>query len=131
MCLHATVSVRVAMMSLPAPLAIKGSARNQQDVRLTSRSPPITGQSIGASLLLADSLASLGAKDTKEKEKTNDGLTKKSKFVPCQALCGEQFPRRLVGIYSFPKHKYTHTLYKHKHCYRWSTRCRLHCRARQ
>ncbi len=108
------------MTSLPAPLAIKGSARNQQDVRLTSRSLiragharnrpiPITGRSIGASLLLADSLASLGAKDTKEKEKTNDGLTKKSTFVPCQALCGEQFPWKLVGIYSFPKHKYTHT----------------------
>ncbi len=43
MCLHATVistvSVRVAVTSLPAPLAIKGSAWNQQDVRLTGRSP--------------------------------------------------------------------------------------------
>ncbi len=58
-CLHATVSV--AVTSLPAPLAIKGSARNRQDVRLTGRSPiqaghvknrpiPITGRSIGASL---------------------------------------------------------------------------------
>ncbi len=58
-----TVSVRVAVTSLPALLAIKGSARNQQDVRLTGRSPiqagharnrpiPITGRSIGTSLIL-------------------------------------------------------------------------------
>ncbi len=51
----------MAVTSLPAPLAIKGSARNRQDVRLTGRSPiqagharnrpiPITGRSIGASL---------------------------------------------------------------------------------
>ncbi len=39
-----TVSVRVDVMSLPAPLAIIGSARNRQDVRLTDRS-------IGASLV--------------------------------------------------------------------------------
>ncbi len=56
------VSVRVALTSLPAPLAIKRSAQNRQDVRLTGRSPiraghvrnrpiPITGQSIGASLM--------------------------------------------------------------------------------
>ncbi len=42
-CLHATVistvSVRVAVTSLPAPLAIKRSAQNRQDVRLTGRSP--------------------------------------------------------------------------------------------
>ncbi len=62
-CLHATVGVRVAVTSLPASLAIKGSAQNLQDVRLTGRSPiraghaknrpiPITGRSIGASLLV-------------------------------------------------------------------------------
>ncbi len=56
-----TVSVRVAVMSLPAPLAIKGSARNRQDMRLTGQSLiqaghaknmqiPITGRSISASL---------------------------------------------------------------------------------
>ncbi len=56
-----TVCVRVAVTSLPAPLAIKRSAQNRQDVRLTGRSPiraghawnrpiPITGRSIGASL---------------------------------------------------------------------------------
>ncbi len=50
-----TVSVRVAVTSLPAPLAIKGSARNRQDVRLTdshvrNQPIPITGRSIGASL---------------------------------------------------------------------------------
>ncbi len=43
MCLLATVistvSVRMAVTSLPAPLAIKGSALNRQDVRLTGRSP--------------------------------------------------------------------------------------------
>ncbi len=61
-CLHATVSVRVAVTSLPAPLAIKGSARNRQDLRLTGRLSiraghaknrliPITGRSIGASLI--------------------------------------------------------------------------------
>ncbi len=58
-CLHTTVSVRVAVTSLPAPLAIKGSARNRQDVRLTGRSPiwaghaknPFTGRSVGASLI--------------------------------------------------------------------------------
>ncbi len=42
-CLHATVistvSVRMAVMSLPAPLAIKVLARNRQDVRLTGWSP--------------------------------------------------------------------------------------------
>ncbi len=59
--LHATV--RVAVTSLPVLLAIKGSARNQRDVRLTGRSPiraghakyrpiPITGRSIGASLII-------------------------------------------------------------------------------
>ncbi len=37
--LHATVGVRVGVTSLPAPLAIKGSARNRQDVRLTGQSP--------------------------------------------------------------------------------------------
>ncbi len=58
-----TVSVCVAVTSLPALLAIKGSARNLQDVRLTGRSPIqagharnrpilITGRSIGASLIL-------------------------------------------------------------------------------
>ncbi len=58
-----TVSVRVAVASRPAPLAIIGSARNRQDVRLTGRSPIragharyrlilITGRSIGASLLI-------------------------------------------------------------------------------
>ncbi len=57
-----TVSVRVAVTSLPVPLAIKGSAQNWQNVRLTGRSPiqagharnrpiPITGRSIGASLI--------------------------------------------------------------------------------
>ncbi len=57
-----TVSVRVAVTSLPVPLAIIGSARNRQDVRLTGRSPiragharnrpiPITGRSIDASLI--------------------------------------------------------------------------------
>ncbi len=59
-CLHATV--RVAVMSLPVLLAIKGSARNRRDVRLTGRSPiraghaknrliPITSDS-GASLII-------------------------------------------------------------------------------
>ncbi len=72
-CLHATVistvSVRVAVTSLPAPLAIKGSVWNRQDVRLTGRSPiraghvrnhpiPNTGRSIGASLI-ASSLYSI------------------------------------------------------------------------
>ncbi len=56
-----TVSVRVAVTSLPAPLVIKGSARNRQDVRLTGWSPIragharnrlIPGRSIGASLVL-------------------------------------------------------------------------------
>ncbi len=53
---------RGCVTSLPVPLAIKGSARNRQNVRLTGRSPiqaghaknrpiPITGRSIGASLL--------------------------------------------------------------------------------
>ncbi len=66
-CIHvtviSTVSVRVAVTSLPAPLAIKGWAQNWQDVRLTRRSPiragharnrpiPISGRSIGASLIL-------------------------------------------------------------------------------
>ncbi len=52
----------MAVTSLPVPLAIKGSARNRQDVKLTGRSPirvghvrnrpiPITGQSIGASII--------------------------------------------------------------------------------
>ncbi len=56
-----TVSLRVAVTSLPALLAIKGSARIRQDVRLTGWSPiragharnrliMITGRSIGASL---------------------------------------------------------------------------------
>ncbi len=50
----------MAVTSLPAPLAIKGSARNRQNVRLTGRSTgraghaknrliPITGRSIGVS----------------------------------------------------------------------------------
>ncbi len=57
--------VYMRLRSLPAlsvPLAIKGSARNRQDVTLTGRSPiqaghvrncpiPITGRSIGASLV--------------------------------------------------------------------------------
>ncbi len=34
-----TVSVRMAVTSLPASLAMIGSARNRQDVRLTGRSP--------------------------------------------------------------------------------------------
>ncbi len=60
-CLHATVistvSVRVSVTSLPVPLAIKESAWNRQEVRLTGQSPiwaghakkrpiPITGRSI-------------------------------------------------------------------------------------
>ncbi len=64
MYLHVTVSVRMAVTSLPAPLTIKRSAQNWQDVRLNSRSPiraghvknhpiPITGRSIGASLLFS------------------------------------------------------------------------------
>ncbi len=64
MCLHTTVSVRVAVTSLPAPLAIKGSARNRYYMRLTGRSPirtshaknrqiQITGRSIGAPLILS------------------------------------------------------------------------------
>ncbi len=55
----ATVSMRVSVTSLPAPLTIKGSARNQQDVRWSpiraghakNRPIAITGRSIGASLI--------------------------------------------------------------------------------
>ncbi len=61
-CLHATVSVAVTF--LPAPLVIKGSARNRQDVRLTGRSPirashaknrliSITGWSISSFLFIS------------------------------------------------------------------------------
>ncbi len=39
MYLHVTVSVRMAVTSLPAPLTIKRSAQNWQDVRLTGQSP--------------------------------------------------------------------------------------------
>ncbi len=53
-CLHATVistvSVRMAVTSLPALLAIKGSARNRQDVRLTGRSPIRAGHAKNLSL---------------------------------------------------------------------------------
>ncbi len=57
--LISTVSVRMAVTSLPVPLAKKGSALNRQDVRLTSpiraghvrnRPIPVTSRSIGASL---------------------------------------------------------------------------------
>ncbi len=54
-CLHATMSVRVAVMSLPAPLAIKGSARNRETDRAghaKNRPIPITGRSLGASLII-------------------------------------------------------------------------------
>ncbi len=50
-----TVSVHVAVISLPEPLTIKGSARNWQDVRLEvweckKSADSITGRWIGASL---------------------------------------------------------------------------------
>ncbi len=48
-----TVSVRVAVTCRPAPLAIKASARNRQGGHARNRPIPITGRSIGASLLVA------------------------------------------------------------------------------
>jgi len=53
-------------------------------------------------------------KTLKKKKKTNDGLTEKSKLVPCQALCGvsteARRPFRNIHLFIPTTHTNTHTL---------------------